>query len=88
MISQGLSHGIFDPTGLSKFLPKLKSALAIDDTFDFGEVQSLSSDFHSFDPNSLITDVIPTSPRRVSDKDVLIVNAATAAQHVGKFGHR
>ena len=88
VISQGLSQGIFDPTGLSKFLPRLKSALAIDDTFNFEEVQSLSGDFRSFDPNSLITDVIPTSPRRVGGKDVLVLNVATAAQHVGKFGHR
>ena len=84
VVSQGLSQGILDPTGFSRFLPKLHVALALDDTFDFNEVQSLADDFRSFDPNVLITDVIPTKPRRLAGKDVLVIDTETAAARVGK----
>ena len=88
VVSQGLSQGVFLPTGLSDFLPKLRTALVLDDTFDFDEVKGLADDFRSFDPNALVTDVIPTKPRRVGDKEVLVVDTQTAAAHIGRFGQR
>jgi LCP family protein required for cell wall assembly len=74
-----------NPLTMNAMLDDLKSALAIDKTFNLPETASLAIDLRSFDPNTLEAFTLPTTGARVNGAAVLKLNTKSAAALIGKF---
>ncbi len=74
-----------NPLTVNAMLDNLKSAVAIDNSFQFAETAALANDLRSFDPDSLEAFTLPTVGARVNGAAVLKLNTKRAAPLIGKF---
>ena len=85
VLQRARQKGASNPLAANALLAHATSAVKLDPTFSVGNLGSLASDFHSFDPATMKTFTLPGVSARINRKSVLRVDRVAADKVVATF---